>query len=96
MKINENDLKAIQQIEKKLGVKLKKIDKIEWDSRSYILNENGQVTGLSLSDCDLKDLNHISLLLQDLSQLTVLNLWNNQISDLTPLKDLKLLTILSL
>ena len=79
------DLDIIKQIEKELDVKLDKKDEIE-HSKGYTLNENGQVTGLGLSHYELKNLNRVISLLKELTNLTELNLVENQISDISPLK----------
>ena len=55
------DLDVIKQVEKKLNIKLKKLD-IPFDfdfNVGYTLNPNGQVNGLMLSGCELKNLNSI-------------------------------------
>jgi len=84
------DLDIIKQIEKELNIKLEKLDEIEFSSKGYTLNQNGQVTGLGLYECEIKNLNRIISLLKALSNLTELNLWDNQLSDISPLKDLNL------
>ncbi len=48
------DLDIIKQIEKALNVKLEKLEKIEWDSKGYTINQNKQVIGLILSHCKYK------------------------------------------
>ena len=68
------DLDIIKQIEKQLNVKLEKLDKIEFGSKGYALNQNGQVTGLGLHKCDIKNLNRIISPLKALTNLMVLNL----------------------
>jgi len=88
--------RALQQIEKELNITLEKLDKIEWRRKGYVLNEKGQVTGLSCYDCEIKDLNRIIEPLKDLRNLSWLNLSYNKISELSGLKDLSNLRELSL
>ena len=90
------DLDIIKQIEKELNVKLKKLDEIEWDSKGYTLNQNGQVTNLGLYECEIKNLNRIISPLKELTNLMDLNLRNNQLSDISPLRELTKLTSLRL
>jgi len=95
--MDENDLNTIQKIEKELNIKLEKLDKINiFNNRGYIVNEKGQVTGLYLYRCEIQDLNRIISPLKGLTQLTYLDLDNNQIVELSPLKDLTQLTQLDL
>ncbi|MCP4348338.1 MAG: TIR domain-containing protein [Desulfobacterales bacterium] len=91
-----SDLDIIRQIEKELNATLNKLDEIEWNSRGYILNSGGQVTGLGLYDCDIGNLNSIISLLNALGNLTQLYLYANQISDISPLSALGYLTQLDL
>jgi len=100
MEINENDQKALQAIEKELGIKLGKLrtigNKLDISDDGYILNQNGQVIGLSLYNCGIENLTHIIAFLKDLKNLTGLNLWENQIQDISALKNLRNLTELYL
>jgi len=86
--MNPTDQKAIQAIEKILNIKLKKLDRLDWDSKGYVLNSNKQVIGLSLYDCKIGNLNRILSPLKGLVNLERLYLSNNQISELRSLKDL--------
>jgi len=88
--------RALQAIEKELNIKLEKLDKLNIFSRGYVLNEKGQVTGLSCYEYEIKDLNRIIEPLKDLSNLRELYLRDNQISELSGLKDLRNLEKLSL
>jgi len=90
------DLEIIRQIEKELNVKLKKSDEIEWKSRSYTLNQEGQVIGIELCSCEIENLNRIISLLSALTNLTQLSLRDNQLIDISPLSALTNLTQLSL
>jgi internalin A len=90
------DLDIIKQIEKELNIKLEKLDKIEWGSRGYTLNQNGQVTGLGLFGCKINNLNRIISPLKELINLMTLDLRDKQLSDISPLKDLMNLTTLRL
>jgi internalin A len=82
------DLDIIKQIEKELNVELKESD----HKKGYTLNQNGQVTGLCLKDCKIKNLNLIIYPLKNLKNLTQLVLDKNQLSDISPLKYLDNLT----
>ncbi|MBN1352955.1 leucine-rich repeat domain-containing protein, partial [candidate division KSB1 bacterium] len=89
------DLDIIKQIEKELNVKLIKVDDIGFGG-GYSLNQNGQVTGISLFGCRIKKLNRIISLLKELRNLGELQLTANQLSDISPLKALMNLTELNL
>lgn len=41
------DLDIIKKIENELSIELEQSRKIEWSSKGYTLNQNGQVTGLA-------------------------------------------------
>ena len=90
------DLDIIEQIEKKLKVKLEKLDKIEWSSRGYILNSDGQVRGLGLSGCEIENLKGIISPLFTLTNLTQLDLSKSQVRDISLLSALTDLTQLDL
>ena len=92
----KSDLEIIRQLEKNLDVKLEKLDEIKLYSRGYILNPSGQVAGLGLYDCNIKNLKPIISLLKSLPNLNQLVLYNNQISDLAPLSGLTNLSQLDL
>jgi len=94
--MNENDRDIIQHIEEALNIKLEQLDTIAWNSRGYLLNEEGQVVGLALYDCGIDDLRSIIFLLRDLEYLSILNLVENRISNLSPLNQLRHLIILYL
>jgi len=94
--MDNNDLNIIQQIETALDIKLDKLDKIEWNSKGYILNEYEQVTGLGLYQCGIEELTGIIFLLSDFNHLALLNLTDNRIRNLSPLNQLRHLTTLYL
>jgi len=94
--MNATDQQALQAIEKALNIKLEKLDKLDWKSKGYVLNEQGKVRGLGLYQCKIQDLNCIIAPLKDLRNLSSLYLSNNQISELSGLKDLSLLSRLDL
>ncbi len=50
------DLEIIAQLEKRIGRKLERLNKIEWNSVSYQLNYQQQIIGLSLYECKLSEL----------------------------------------
>ncbi|MGR3304262.1 MAG: COR domain-containing protein [Candidatus Scalindua sp.] len=97
------DLDIIKQIKKELNIKLSKLDEIKWrnfateeNKLGYVLNQDGQVTGLVLCLCEIKDLNRIISPLKDLKKLTELALSENELSDISSLQNLKNLTNLDL
>ena len=93
---DEANLDSIKQIEEELKVKLKKRDHIISSiTRCYTVNQNGQVTGIGLYDCAIKNLNRIIAPLRALPNLTQLYVRNNQISDFAPLRALPNLTQLN-
>ncbi len=88
------DLDIIRQLEKQLNKKipqLKVIDFVHPENR-YVLDERGNVTGLSLWATKISDIS----CLKDLSDLTELYLGGNQISDISPLEGMTNLTELCL
>ncbi|PKK82129.1 MAG: hypothetical protein CVT49_15375, partial [candidate division Zixibacteria bacterium HGW-Zixibacteria-1] len=91
-----SDLGIIKQIEKELKIKLERLVKVEWNSKGYTLDEKGKVTGLGFYVCKIKNLKRIITPLKELTNLTTLDLYYNQISELAPLKELKKLTTLDL
>ena len=91
-----NDLDIIKQIEKELKVDLEKLDKIKWNSRGYILNQDGQVKDLGLYDCNIYKLKRIESFLKELKGLANLALVGNKLRDVSYLKELKGLTNLDL
>ncbi len=91
-----NDLEIIKQIEKELGCELEQVKEIEWNTRGYVLNEQAEVVGLGLYDCEIGDLKRIIYLLKELKKMTLLNSSRNQLSDISVLKELKNLTQLDL
>ncbi|MEK7990320.1 MAG: COR domain-containing protein [Thiotrichaceae bacterium] len=50
------DLDIIKQLEQEIGRKLKKQDEIHFNSVGYIINAQNQVIGLSLYDCEIKQI----------------------------------------
>jgi len=90
------DLRTLKHIETELNITLERIEKVGNDSRGFVLNQNGQVTGLSLYNCKIENLKRIISHLKNLTNLTELYLKWNQLSDISHLKDLKNLTKLGL
>ncbi len=89
-----DDMEIIKQIEEQTGKKLKPLplEEITGRENGYALDNTGQVKGLNLRYCKIKDISFI----RGLSGLTLLSLRNNQITDLTPLSTLTKLEILYL
>ncbi|MCI5149401.1 MAG: GTP-binding protein, partial [Candidatus Electrothrix sp. MAN1_4] len=81
-----NDLEVIKEIEKVTGEPLLKVDKLGFYKRGYVVNEQEQVTALSLYGAGLN--NTDCAFLKELPKLLLLNLSNNEISDLSFLNGL--------
>ena len=89
------DLKVIKALEQELGVKLpEKGD--HGLKKGYTLNKDGRISGLSLNDCQVQDLNRVMPYLNALDPLVTLDLSGNQISDYSFLKEIKQLRSLDL
>ncbi len=90
-----NDLKIIKRLEKEIGGRLEKVefDEIEYGSEMYVVDEENRVVGLNLKKKKLSKIPHEIL---ELSHLNVLNLWNNKIVDISPIKELRSLQQLNL
>ena len=98
-KIDESrygDLRVLREIEKQLDVKLKKTGEINWYECCYCVNKNNRITGLSLFNCNIIDVDHISSFIKNLIDLNGLYLGNNQLSNISSLKDSTNLTELLL
>jgi hypothetical protein len=92
-----NDLDILNQIGKTINVQIKESDKpTDYGNTGYNHDKNGHVIGLSLVRCDLKDLNGIAFLLKQLPYLQEMNFSDNQLTDISPLKDFNKLTTLIL
>lgn len=92
------DLKRIKLIEEKLGVKLTQVkpEEIRTQNNCYCLNMQGDITGLAFNGLPYKHpLTDVSFL-NELKNLTTLNLSDNQLTDVSFLKELKNLTTLDL
>jgi Leucine-rich repeat (LRR) protein len=74
-------LKIIKQLEKTIGQKLTRLDKIEQDSVGYVLNKHHKIIGLKLYECGLEGLPPKIVGLQNL---TKLDLSGNRLSYLPP------------
>ncbi|MDP8211604.1 MAG: leucine-rich repeat domain-containing protein [Candidatus Stygibacter australis] len=86
------DIEIIKKISAEISFKLKEGD----EERGYQLNESGNITGISLTNAGLKNLNKIIKYLKQLKSLTALDLSENNISDIEPLIELRNLTSLNL
>lgn len=91
-----SDLDTIKLIEKELGLKLKRLDHISCFEKSYTLDENGNVDGLSLYGFEIQYLQRTFEFLKALSHLKLLELMRNQISDIGFLQGLPQLQRLNL
>lgn len=86
------DRYALRKIEKSLKIQLKQLEKLNWNSVGYILDDENKITGLGLYDCSLKDISG----LKQFTNLAKLTLCRNQIIDIPPLNNLNNLTVLHL
>ncbi len=73
------DLEIIAQLEKRIVRKLEKLDEVEWTSVGYQLNDQQQVIGLGLYQCNLSELPAEIVQLQNLQELY---LRSNNLSEL--------------
>ncbi len=64
-----NDLDIIAQLEKRIGKKLPRLDKIDWDSIGYQADNRGRVIGLGLRKFQLTELPEEIVQLQNLQTL---------------------------
>jgi hypothetical protein len=76
----------ILDLEKSLGKKIKKLNKIGILSVGY-LEEDFRIIGLSLYDCDIREISFLS----DYPDLKILNLTKNQIFDISLLQKMNYL-----
>jgi len=87
------DLDIIRHLEKQLYINLPQFKKIDlFDERGYVIDEQGNVTGLNLKATKISDISALA----GLTNLNKLYLSSNQISDISSLKGLTNLTILYL
>jgi len=91
-----DDFRVIKLLKLRLGVKFHHIDEIGGDTIGYVLNEQRQVTGLGLPECNINDVQRIIDLLHQLTSLVHLNLSENRLRDVSPLSGLTSLEELSL
>jgi len=79
-----------------VGVELPELEEVNWDSRGYIKNEQGQITEIGLfgleENSETIDLEEIVIILKQLPQLSALYLGSSQICDIAPLEKLKRLS----
>jgi small GTP-binding protein len=80
----------ILELEKFIGFKIENvlIDEIGFTQRSYSINFQGKIIGLSLWNCGLKDISFLN----NYRDLEILCLYKNGITDLTPMNKLNNLT----
>ncbi|MCX6580349.1 MAG: leucine-rich repeat domain-containing protein, partial [Candidatus Aminicenantes bacterium] len=96
MRINTDDLKLIEQLQKETGITLKRVPMEEigrYDVTGFAADDNGRVRGLSIWE---KKLLRLPALLSKFQQLEKLALIGTQISDISSLNQLKGLTYLNL
>jgi len=94
----QQERQALQAIETELNVKLKKLEKLDPSeiNKGYVLDQDGQITGLGLEDCGIENLDRIIAPLKGLNKLSTLYLSYNQIQELSALKGLINLSSLDL
>ncbi|MBL7152686.1 MAG: leucine-rich repeat domain-containing protein, partial [Phycisphaerae bacterium] len=97
-KINPADAKIIAQLQRLLNIELPQLEAPGPFGPGYFVDESGAVTALLLYDTNLDDkaLNTAAQPLAALTALTALNLYNNEITDISPLNPLTALTSLYL
>jgi small GTP-binding protein len=91
-----DDLKLVKQLQKKTGIKLKRVSLEEigdWKVTGFEADDNGRVRGLAIWDIEMR---YPPALLSKFQRLEKLGLGINQISDISSLKELKGLTDLNL
>jgi Leucine-rich repeat (LRR) protein len=96
MRINSDDLKLIEQLEKETGIKFERVSLKEiwiYDVTGFAADDNGRVRGLAIRS---KKLLRLPALLSKFQRLEKLFLVGNEISDISSLKELKGLTHLNL
>jgi small GTP-binding protein len=91
-----SDLDIIRQIELILSCQLSLVDKLQWDSKGFVLNKDQRVTEIGLYECGIDSLDRIIQPLDALNSLQTLWLDYNQISNISPLASLKSLQSLSM
>jgi len=97
----KNNLEIIQQIENIVNqtaeqkIILEKVDELNDSSCGYTIDKQGFIAGLSLVDCNIKNLNELTGSLNLLENLEILNFRFNQIIDISAIKDLKNLTYIN-
>ncbi|MCP4156608.1 MAG: hypothetical protein GY757_53330 [bacterium] len=89
-----NDLKILKLIELIIGKSLTKLDPLEiiGTLSGYVIDANGNITGLNLHALKISDIS----IIKKLKNLTHLDLSANQISDISSLKELQYLTYLDI
>ncbi len=90
------DLDHIRQIERQLGVQVRQVDELPYNTKGYVLNGQNQVIGLALNQCGIKRLKGIIQAVSSLVSLQTLWLRDNHIDNLEPLRSLVSLQKLSL
>ena len=92
------DQKILEKLQHLLGRKLEQVPEIKWHTQGYTVNQTGAVVGLGLYEfgIDDKKLKELAESLTSLTSLTTLNLINNQLTDISVLKELPNLTWLNL
>ncbi|CAN2041547.1 hypothetical protein GMMP15_530005 [Candidatus Magnetomoraceae bacterium gMMP-15] len=72
-------MQIIKQLEKEIGIKLKELEKIEWYSPGYKLDENKDIVELFLCFCELEK---IPVEIGELKNLQLLDLSSNKLTSL--------------
>jgi len=97
IKPNSNDQEVLDKIQRLTGEELKQFDEIEYDTCGYTIDKNGYIGGMGLFNSITETkLDETVKLLEQLVNLTTLNLNANNLTDLSPLQSLVGLTTLDL
>jgi len=89
-----SDLDVIKKIEKFVSqtsgekIVLEQVEKFEWSPRSYKIDKQGYITGISLSNCKIKDLSNLSECFKALKKLKTIDLSSNLLSNISHLQEL--------
>jgi internalin A len=97
-KPDPGDQKILEKLQLLLEGDLEQVPEIKWHTQGYTVNQAGAVVGLGLYEfgIDDKKLKELAESLTSLTSLTTLNLINNQLTDISVMKELPNLTWLNL
>jgi len=87
--MKETDIDIISQLEDELDIHLDELSEVNRIRKGYSINSDDQITGLGLPDCEIFDINQIISLIEVLRNLKQLVLSDNDIEDISPLKNIR-------